>query len=198
MWVTGIKKRVWDEERAEELERYWSRSPGKLWAESVLPTFVMGNSVLDAACGTGRLIPRILDRHIRYVGVDLSKVMLSRAKKQTDSLSLGDVTCLPFRDSSFDTVVASDVLLHLTDEETHWALREFCRVAELRLVATFQEGSAYQGWSSQKFFSRQHTITDLTQWLPSRYEPYFIRLYGRTHMMVADRKDSSFVRMMNR
>lgn len=178
-----LEERVWDEERVEALEEYWSKAPSKLRVECILPSFIVGTSVLDAGCGTGRLTKDLGE--LRYVGIDSSRAMISSARRRTKNLCLGDVTSLPFSDQSFDTVLSSDVLLHLTDEETQRALAEFCRIAKRRVVATFQKGSSYDFHPT--FFTRQHRIDKISSWLPPQYKPHFLRLYKRNHTMIAER-----------
>lgn len=90
--------------------------------------------ILDAGIGTGRMVEPLLDLGVHLVGVDVSKNMLKkaswrlseRATRSEISLLIGDVTQLPFRNCSFDIVIAS----HLLDLLENWkqAIRETRRV----------------------------------------------------------------------
>lgn len=90
--------------------------------------------ILDAGIGTGRTAGPLLDLGIHLVGIDISKEMLKKASerlagrvtKSQVSLLIGDATQLPFRDCSFDVVIAVH-LLHLLK---NWkqAIRETRRV----------------------------------------------------------------------
>ncbi len=92
--------------------------------------------VLDAGVGTGGTVSPLLDLGIHLVGIDISKKMLQkmaeklgrRTTKSQVSLVLGDVTKLPFGNSSFDTIIAVH-LLHLLK---NWkqAILETKRVAK--------------------------------------------------------------------
>lgn len=90
--------------------------------------------ILDAGIGTGRTIGPLLNLGINLIGIDISKEMLKKASerlagrvtKSQVSLIIGDVAQLPFRDCSFDVVIAVH-LLHLLK---NWkqAIRETRRV----------------------------------------------------------------------
>ena len=68
------------------------------------------------------------------VGIDVSKGMLNQSKrtlkkrKVQAELVLGDAVQLPFRDGSFEGVVASFLLDLFRPEQIPDALREMCRV----------------------------------------------------------------------
>jgi len=68
--------------------------------------------VLEVAVGTGKNL-RYYPAHCRISGVDVSREMLSVARKRASKLSmnisfsLADAEALPFPDKSFDTVVSS-------------------------------------------------------------------------------------------
>ena len=90
--------------------------------------------ILDAGIGTGRTVGPLLDLDIYLVGVDISKKMLQkfteklrgRAVTSQISLVLGDVTQLPFRNCSFDIVIAVHLLGLL--KNCKQAIRETKRV----------------------------------------------------------------------
>lgn len=86
-------------------------------------------TVLDLACGTGILFPKLAERFGKVVGLDYSLPMLEVAKRKNlpnTYLVRGDALKLPFRDGIFDTVVVSLGLRHFPDIET--SLREIHRV----------------------------------------------------------------------
>ncbi len=77
--------------------------------------------ILDLGSGTGANLKR-LDRlglgFKSYVGVDLSRGMITQAKKKSRgreevSFLRGDITGLPLRDGSFDLVISTWVFSHL-------------------------------------------------------------------------------------
>ncbi|MGB2890584.1 MAG: class I SAM-dependent methyltransferase [Candidatus Acidiferrales bacterium] len=83
-------------------------------------------SVLDIACGTAANSLWLRDR-CRYFGIDLSTSALQKSIHPSLRLACGDAGQLPFREESFDAVIASYVLEHAVEPvET---LQEMCRVA---------------------------------------------------------------------
>ena len=86
-------------------------------------------TVLDLACGTGILFPKLVERFGKVVGLDYSLPMLEVAKRKglpNTYLVRGDALKLPFGGETFDTVVVSLGLRHFPDIET--SLREIHRV----------------------------------------------------------------------
>ena len=88
-------------------------------------------SVLDVGIGTG-LNLELYPAGVRLTGLDISSRMLSRAASRAARLDLapalarGDIERLPFRDRSFDTVVATCVFCSVADPAA--GLRELTRV----------------------------------------------------------------------
>jgi len=87
-----------------------------------------GDSVLDAACGTGDLA--IADRKAgaaRVTGLDFSERMLARARRKAPlEWVRGDLLALPFPDGSFDAATVGFGVRNVADLEL--ALRELRRV----------------------------------------------------------------------
>jgi demethylmenaquinone methyltransferase/2-methoxy-6-polyprenyl-1,4-benzoquinol methylase len=88
-----------------------------------------GDSVLDAACGTGDLaLADLRAGAARVVGVDFSEPMLERARRKSDAIEWiqGDLSDLPFADGTFQAVTIGFGLRNVSDREG--ALRELRRV----------------------------------------------------------------------
>lgn len=101
--------------------------------EAVDPSY--GQSVLDAACGTGiaaRLLSQMVGRQTRIVGADSNASMLAVAAREAATLGVvaewheASVTALPFEAERFDLVVCHHGLQYVADRGA--ALREFHRV----------------------------------------------------------------------
>lgn len=77
--------------------------------------------ILEVGCGTGRtyeaLMRRLVLRPHGYVGVDLAPPMVERARARYPEVDFraGEVLDLPFASGAFGSVVAADVLQHLTE-----------------------------------------------------------------------------------
>jgi SAM-dependent methyltransferase len=88
--------------------------------------------VLDVGCGTGVLLPALLERQPRRVFAgDITPEMLVRLRCKFADTRVTPVVCdgarLPIRAGAFDAVFANAVLPHFEDKPA--ALAEFHRVA---------------------------------------------------------------------
>ncbi len=118
---------------------------------SMMPD-VRGLDVLDAGCGTGRWLQRLVYRSPRsLLGIDISPAMLLLAGiklSQKCSLRPGSCTALPVSDTSCDMVLSSFVVSYLEDLEAF--AREIDRVARpgatIFLTDMHPETEAYRGW----------------------------------------------------
>jgi len=82
--------------------------------------------LLDIACGGGLLAPVVAPTGHRHVGVDLSLPALAQARGRGVVAIRADALRLPFRDASFDVVVAGELLEHVSPMSA--AVAEACRV----------------------------------------------------------------------
>ncbi len=74
--------------------------------------------ILEVGCGTGRNLP-LYPASAELVGLDLQLDQLERARRRRPGarLVIATVEALPFRDSSFDTVVSGLVFCSVPDPE---------------------------------------------------------------------------------
>lgn len=101
--------------------------------ESLLPPLV-GLTVLDVGCGTGRLLCRLAERHpsARLFGLDLSNKMLECAQQNAAARGAsihfvqGECERLPFKNGQFDVIICSHGFHHFTDQPR--AVAEMARV----------------------------------------------------------------------
>jgi SAM-dependent methyltransferase len=73
-----------------------------------------GDRVLEAGCGSGRLLDMLLDAERAGVGVDFAAGALSQAKARRPYLPMiaADVNKTPFRDGTFDAVTSLGLVEH--------------------------------------------------------------------------------------
>jgi ubiquinone/menaquinone biosynthesis C-methylase UbiE len=109
-----------------------------------------GDHVLDVGCGHGRHSrPLALTGH-RVVGIDLSRRLLSIAKKSTYRSKEfrgiawvgGDATALPFSDESFDAALCIAVLHHLSSQRDR-----ISALSEIRRVLRPRGGAFISVWA---------------------------------------------------
>ena len=95
-----------------------------------------GQHVLDIGCGTGTLAVRLKQRvpAAHVTGLDPDELALSRARSKAERAHVdilfvrGFADAIPSADGSFDRVLSSMMLHHLTDEEKAATLRDVHRV----------------------------------------------------------------------
>lgn len=141
----------WRSERARQ------RDPALVAAllEEHLPPRAGGALLLDAPCGTGRF-SATLARFGRTVGLDVSASMLAEARASLARARIlrGDVTRLPFRDSTFDAVVCCRLLHHLAEPAAlETVLRELVRVTRGLVIASFWDAGSWPAWRARVFAS---------------------------------------------
>lgn len=85
-------------------------------------------TVLDAGCGPGRDLARLVKLGHKAIGVDLNDHFARRARTHAPTI-LGDLRRLPLASGSFDAVWACASLIHLPVDDAGVALGELARVA---------------------------------------------------------------------
>lgn len=115
-------------ERSAEKEKH-CQTPYEEFIDFVLQ-YVKGRC-LEIGCGDGIWTGILRRRCNKLVSIDLSEERIKRAKKKVNNLSsidfiLSDARSLPFKDCSFDTICAFEVIEHLPAYEDH--LKFLCEV----------------------------------------------------------------------
>lgn len=91
-----------------------------------------GERILEVGCGYGWISRALWESaDIHWIGVDASEGMVHHLRRDSQQPNanmamLADATSLPFHDQSFDKVLCTGVLMHITDD--HAALAEMIRV----------------------------------------------------------------------
>lgn len=113
----------------------WSTDAGRLFRQTALLAEVPdGSTILDVPCGGGLALRGLSpEQAVRYVAVDLSPVMLARARGQAERRGLrqvefveADVESLPFGDAEFELCITYNSLHCFPDPAA--ALAEMVRV----------------------------------------------------------------------
>ena len=114
---------------------------------ALLPS-VLGQTALDAGCGSGRYLRELHNRGARVIGMDLSAAMLNRARETTTRIARADIRALPFDAMSIDLVVCGLALGDVGELEL--ALSEIARVLrpEGRVIySVVHPAGEAAGWS---------------------------------------------------
>jgi SAM-dependent methyltransferase len=102
-------------------------------AEAVRYTGMDDPLILEVGCGSGyysEILSYLLDRSVRYLGLDYSAAMLQLARKRysEQAFVLADATALPFAEGTLDIVMNGVSLMHIVHYEA--AIAEARRVAQ--------------------------------------------------------------------
>ena len=86
--------------------------------------------ILEAGCGTGRILIPLTNKGYNIDGFDLSKGMLTELNKKDKRIKtkIGDIEKIPYKDNSYDLVYSITVLMHMT--KINKAIEELLRVTK--------------------------------------------------------------------
>lgn len=124
--------------KSTNLAKHTTKNPiGRFFLNNFLNTVVKAtrplniDSILDVGCGEGFTLDRLYKEKIgkTYEGIEYEETAVDLAKKMYPKLTFkqGDIYKLPYKSNSFDLVVCTEVLEHLTDPKK--AYRELLRVS---------------------------------------------------------------------
>jgi SAM-dependent methyltransferase len=102
-----------------------------------------GQSLLDVGCGDGRMIKALLkDKKYFSVGADiyLPSLRTCRIQKIHDGYVLSDAQNMPFKNRSFDIVLAVEIVEHLEKEEGKKAIQAWEEIARREVIITTPVG----------------------------------------------------------
>ncbi len=149
----ATKKHAWRDERVAreyDARRFETRLQRRKHARdealvlALLERVAGAASVLDVACGTGRMIPALRAAGYRTAGADLSREMLAAGRERPGVgpvLLQADGERLPLADGSVDAVVCVRFLFHVDDRAARAALlSEMARVARRAVVGEIRYG----------------------------------------------------------
>ncbi len=89
-----------------------------------------GAQVLDAGCGAGVPVTRLLSGHFDVTGVDCSEAQIARARRLVPNARFicQDMTRMDFPDAAFDGVVSYYAIIHIPRDEHLALLRNLHRM----------------------------------------------------------------------
>jgi len=155
-----------DESYAQALQsRYYTTFQ---LTDEVLSFFPKGCKVLDVGAGDGRRV-----KELRAKGFDAVGTEVNKSRVDGDLIVYGDIMALPFKENSFDVVMAIDVLEHL--EEPLKAIAELLYVSRDKVVlqitpsedATYREDSSHvTAWSTNHWKRELFEFAEIKKALP--------------------------------
>lgn len=137
---------------------------------------LQGEAVLDLGCGMGAMLVPLAKRYERVVGIDLSLRVLAFAAARIRARGLRNVRlvkgvrgAIPLSPSTFDAVVALNVLEHLVDDIDE-TLREIRRI--------LRPGGVFCGDSRNRydlFFHEPHVHLRFVGYLPRPLQAPYVK-----------------------
>ncbi len=126
-----------------------------LWDDlQELSKFIVPNSrVLDIGCGNGRLYQLAEKNQAKFVGVDQSEKLIEFAieKFPKAEFVVSEMNFLPFKDNSFDLILAIASLHHIPSEEMRQkALEEMKRVITKKGTIILLNWNMFGDWVQNK------------------------------------------------
>ena len=116
------------------------------WYQKKLLIETKSKKILEIGKGTGTL-EMVMEKD----GYDFSTLDID---KKLNPDFVGDVVALPFKDNSYDTSCAFQVLEHIPFEEFEIALRELSRVSKRYVVISLPYASIYISVAIQVFYAK--------------------------------------------
>lgn len=157
-----------------------------------------GASILDLGCGIGRMTSLLTPHFERVVGVDVSEVMIERARELHEVSSDAEGASLSFyvnsgteleafEEGSFQVVCSYSVLAHLPADVVMAYFLEVSRVLE-------QGGLfRYQFWVTPDAEGAIHPSDDNSLNIHVYDEAHFLRLHSGAGLEVIDREEIDYL-----
>jgi len=151
VWVQEVMRRKierFDVVYAPVYDESWGRidESHALYVTRVIQSLQPGDVILDAACGTGRFFPMILETGRRVLGVDWSPGMLERCRAKSPDAATEQRHLQHFGvDRAIDGVICVDAFENLPPEDWPAALGALHGAAKpMALVYVTVDGRARQ------------------------------------------------------
>lgn len=93
-------------------------------------------TILDVGCGTGYItdvIQKTVDANIVCCDLDPTRLLFAKTRYDLETI-LADINFLPFKSSSFDMVIAMEIIEHIPNKDV--SLSEIDRVAIKNIIIT--------------------------------------------------------------
>ena len=127
-----------EDETSEKYFRFSTKRITGIFIKKILSQLKKNNPkiILDVGCGTGYItdiINRSVDANIICCDMNSNRISFAKTQFHLETI-IADVTYLPFKNSSFDTVLAIEIIEHLQNMES--AINEIKRVSKENVIIT--------------------------------------------------------------
>ncbi|MGO8988914.1 MAG: class I SAM-dependent methyltransferase [bacterium] len=126
-------------------ETYWNDVQLERARQTVEHVPETVHSILDIGCGAGIVTRELKRRFHMLVSLDLARGPLLQVKNAQILAIQGHACHLPFRERTFEAVVATELIEHLPDSQRRQTLNEMMRVSKrfILLTVPFREVLEY-------------------------------------------------------
>jgi ubiquinone/menaquinone biosynthesis C-methylase UbiE len=108
---------------------------GRLWGGTIrfLPVLPPGSRILELGCGDGKNLSVVQERGWEPVGIDFSSQATglcrqNAGREPVDRVITADARMTPFKNNSFDVILATHIIGHMTLEGRRMAAGEIFRL----------------------------------------------------------------------
>ena len=145
-----------------------------------------GKRVLDAACGNG-YGSEVLNQVGAVISLDIAPAAVAdamRSRPETLRLVLGDMTCLPFSDSTFEGVISFETIEHVADDRAYVAeVRRILRRDGIFICSTpnrvlVNPGNSIEDRPFNQFHVREYAAQELQSLLRTAFSE--VTMMGQT------------------
>lgn len=162
----------------------FSSTRQKIWKEFKDLSLGKYGSVLEVGCGNSRNLLYLRRQGVFLVGLDFAKSFFKQPLSNIYHI-VGNALALPFKDESFDAVIAIAVLHHLPTREMRLImLREMLRVAKKAIVVSVW----YRFSKLRKTTKKDEDI----KWRGKYYRYYYFYDFEEFALDIADLKPREF------
>jgi 2-polyprenyl-3-methyl-5-hydroxy-6-metoxy-1,4-benzoquinol methylase len=134
-------------------------------------------TVLDVGCGHGKFMKQLnSEKQFEATGVEIFDEYITQAKNTDAYIDVvkQDIRKLDFPNMSFDAVMLSQVIEHLTKEEGLEIMRRAEKIAEKVVIIATPNGSFDQGEYDGNKFQEHHS-----SWLTQDFQKLGYTVYGQ-------------------
>jgi SAM-dependent methyltransferase len=160
-------KNYWNDEQLARAKKTVALLPRDSW------------SILDVGCGAG-IVTREFKHLFPYVvGIDFASEPLTQIRDIGIAAIQGDVCFLPIKDQSFDAIVATELIEHLSETGRRRTLKEMARVTRRYILITvpyrevLEQGQVKCAECGCVFHAYRHTMSFHEQDMRKLLDPEF-------------------------
>jgi len=144
---------------------------------AIILTWIEGKNVIDIGCGTGHLVNELVRRHYRVTATDILDLSIKITKEKIGKKAnvIKDDIKNTHIDAKFDTVICSDVLEHLKDDER--AIKNLVKLTKIGgcIIVTLPAHKWLFGFHDERMgHQRRYTKIELIDKFIKNYN--FVRL----------------------